>query len=76
MKGLWLSFYLVPILVGYGFCNNRDIIEFIGTPPVLRFALQVAMATTYFHKAQTCVSFKNIFSYLGGPKELFGIRKK
>ena len=37
--------------------NNRDII----------FALQVAMATMHFHKAQTCVSLKNIFSYLGVP---------
>ena len=41
--------------------NERDIIEFVGTPPFLRFALQVAMVIMHFHKAQTCVSFKNIF---------------
>ena len=56
--------------------KNRDIIEFVGTPPFLRFALQVAMATMYFHKAETCVSFKNIFCVFRGPKEQFGIRKK
>ena len=48
--------------------NNRGIIEFIGTPPFLRFALLVAMATMHFHTAQANVSFKNIFfSYLGVP---------
>ena len=56
--------------------NDIDIIEFVGTPPFLRFALQIAMATMHFHKAKTCVSFKNIFSYLAGPKEQFGTRKK
>ena len=30
------------------------------------------MATMHFHKAQTCVSFKKLFPYLGSPKELFG----
>ena len=56
--------------------NNRDIIEFLGTAPFLRFALQVAMATMHFYKAQTCISFKNIFSHLVGPNEQFGTRKK
>ena len=57
-------------------CNNRDIIEFVGISPFLRFTLQVAMATMHFHKAKICVSFKNTFSYLGGPKEQFGNGKK
>ena len=51
--------------------NNRDIIEFVGTSPFLIFALQVAMATMHFLKAQTCVSFKNIFSYLGVSRSYF-----
>ena len=52
--------------------NNRDIIEFVGTTPFLRFALQVAMATMHFHKAQTCVSFKNIFCHIKGvPRSNF-----
>ena len=48
--------------------NNRNIFESVGTPPFLRFALHVVMATMDFHKAQTCVSFKNFFSYLGVPR--------
>ena len=48
--------------------NNRDIIELVGTLPFLRFALQVAMATMHFHKAQICVSFKNIIFVLRGSE--------
>ena len=48
--------------------NSRDIIEFVDTPPFLRFALQVAMATIHFHKAQTYVSFKNIFFVFRGSQ--------
>ena len=50
--------------------NNPDRIDFVGTPPFLRFALQVAMSTMYFHKVQTCVSFRNIFVFRG-PKAVF-----
>ena len=50
---------------------NRDIIDFVGTPPFLRFVLLVAMATKHFHKVQTCVSFKNIFfRILGRPRSI------
>ena len=56
--------------------NNRDIIDFVGTNPFLRFDLQVAMETMLVYKVQTCVSFRNIFfPHLGGPKEQFVIRK-
>ena len=55
---------MVSILVDH--CNDRDIIDFVGTPPYLKFALPVAMATMHFHKVQTCVSFKNIFFILKG----------
>ena len=48
--------------------NNRDIIDFVGTPTFLRFALQVAMALMHFHKVQTYVSFMNFFSYVGVPR--------
>ena len=48
--------------------NNRDIIEFVITPLFLRLSLQVAMATTHFNKAQTGVSFKNIFCIEGVPR--------
>ena len=50
---------------------NRDIIDFVGTPPFLRFVLLVAMATMHFHKVQTCLSFKNIFfRILGRPRSI------
>ena len=48
--------------------NNRDLIECVGTPPFLRFTLQVAMAPMHFHKAQTCLSFKNIFFVFRDPR--------
>ena len=55
--------------------NNLDIIDFVDTPPFLRFALQVTMATMHFNKALTCVSFRNIFSYLVVPRSNLGARK-
>ena len=66
---------MVSILVGYMVSNNLDIIDFVDTPPFLRFALQVTMATMHFNKALTCVSFRNIFSYLGVPRSNLGARK-
>ena len=49
--------------------HNRDIIDFVGTTPFLKFVLLVAMTTMHFHKVQTCVSFKNIFfRNLGIPR--------
>ena len=48
---------------------------FVGISPFSRVALQVAIATIHFHKVKTCASFRNIFSYLGGPKVHFDTRK-
>ena len=39
-------------------------IDFIGTPPLLRITLSVAMATMHFHIAQICLFLGNV---LGGP---------
>ena len=55
--------------------NNRYIIDFVGPPSFLRFALQVVMATMHFHKVQTGVSFRNIFTYYVVHKKQFGVRK-
>ena len=56
--------------------NNRDIIDFVGTPPFLRFALQIAMTSTHFHNVQTCVSFRNFFRIKRVPRSnLAPIRK-
>ena len=36
-------------------------IDFVGTPPFLRMALQVAMVTRHFHMAPTVLFLRNIF---------------
>ena len=36
-------------------------IDFVGTPPFLRMALQVVMVTRHFHVAPTGLFFRNIF---------------
>ena len=33
--------------------SSKDIIDFVGTPPLMRIALRVAMATMHFQIAQT-----------------------
>ena len=43
-------------------------IDFVGIPPFLRIALQVAMATMHFHIAHSGLLFRNIFCFpLGLP---------
>ena len=50
-------------------------IDFVGTSPSLRKALWVAMATVYFHLAQTGL-FMFFFSHSGGPRKRFGTNSK
>ena len=38
-------------------------IDFVGTPPLLRMALQVAMVTRHFHIAPTGLFLRNIFAH-------------
>ena len=72
MKGLRLSFNLLPSLVVYD-----NMIAFVGTSPFLRISLRVAMATMHFYIAQTGLFLGNIlFSHLGGPREHFGTHEK
>ena len=52
--------------------NNRDIIEFVGTTPFLRFALQVAMATMHFTKPKHVYLLRTFFIVFRGPKVQFG----
>ena len=42
-------------------------IDFVNTPPFLRIALQVAMATMYFHIAQTSLFMGIFFRIQGVP---------
>ena len=43
-------------------------IDFLGIPPLLSIALQVAMATMHFHIVQTGLCFRNIvFCFKGVP---------
>ena len=52
-------------------------IDFLGAPSFLRFALRAAMATMHCHLlAQTALFIGNIFSHLGGPREQFGTHEK
>ena len=52
-------------------------IDFVDTPPFLRIALRVAMATMYFHIAQTNLFLeKQFFSHLGYPWEQCGTNEK
>ena len=46
-------------------------IDFVDTPPFMRIALQVAVASMHFHIAQTGL-FMGIFSHSGDPREQFG----
>ena len=46
-------------------------IDFVNTPPFLRIALQVAMATMYFHIAQTGIFWGNFFRIQGVPGNNF-----
>ena len=50
-------------------------IDFVNTPPFLRIALQVAMATMHLHIAQTGL-WVNVFTNSGGPREQFGTNSK
>ena len=52
-------------------------IDLVGTHPFLRITLRVAMATMYFHIAQTGLFLGNIFvSHSGDPREQFGSKEK
>ena len=42
-------------------------IDFVDTPPFLRTALQVAMATMHFHIAKTGLFMQNFFRIQGVP---------
>ena len=48
--------------------RSSDFIDFVSTPPFLRIALRVSMATMHFHIAQTGLSFrKHFFRIMGTP---------
>ena len=47
-------------------------IDFVDTPPFLRIALQVVMATMHFHIAQTGLFMGIFLSHSQGPREKFG----
>ena len=51
-------------------------INFVRTPPFLRIALLVVMATMHFHIAQTGLFLGNIFMDLGGSRKQFGTDEK
>ena len=53
--------------------NNLD---FVGTPLLLRAALQVGMATMHFYIAQIGLFLGKDFLHSGGPREQFGINEK
>ena len=42
-------------------------VDFVGTPPFLRMALQVAMVAMHFHIAPTGLFLRNILSHSGIP---------
>ena len=42
-------------------------IDFVGTPPFLKMALQVAMVTSHFHIAPTGLFLGTFFSHSGVP---------
>ena len=44
-------------------------IDFVGIPPLLRIALQVAMATMHFRIVQTGLYFRNIVFCFKGTQE-------
>ena len=51
-------------------------IDFVCTPPFLRIALLVVMATMRFHIAQTGLFLGNILMHLGGSRKQFGANEK
>ena len=51
-------------------------IDFVDTPPFLRIALQVAMATMHFQIAKTGLFMRIFFSHSGGPREQFNTNSK
>ena len=70
MKGICLTFYLVPRLVVYD-KYQLDMIKFVLTPLHVRIALRVAMVTMQFRKAQMCLFFRNIvFSFMGSQETI------
>ena len=51
-------------------------IDFVDIPSFLRIALQVAMATMHFHRAQTGLFMGNYFFAFKGPRKQFGANLK
>ena len=45
-------------------------IDFVNTPPFLRIALQVAMATMHFHIAQTGLFMVIFFAFRGSQETI------
>ena len=48
--------------------NNRDIIEFVDTPPILNIRITGCHGNHAFSQSPNMCIIKNIFSYLGGPR--------
>ena len=46
-------------------------IDFVNTPPFLRIALQVAMATIHFHIAQTGFLWGFFFAFKGSQETIW-----
>ena len=65
-----LTLNIVPRLVVY------DMIDFVGTPPVLRIALRVAINHAFSHSQNRFHDFLNCCMHYGGSREQFCTNEK